>query len=156
MKGNSAFRRLTGFTLMELVVTVIVLMVIINFAIPNYRVASEQTRVDLAGSRLLMIYTAQRMYFVDNQTFATALSQLSAAKLLDVSLQNGSADSKFFYTIEAADATTFSAAAARSTTPTPQFFAGTLRINEKGVLSGDVHSSDSSIILTASKFALGL
>lgn len=142
---------------MELVVSVIVLMIIMNFAIPQYRVAMEQNRVDLAGSRLLMIYTAQRMYFVENQTFAPALSDLIGKKLLDPSLAPGAgADSKFFYAIDSADATAFSAKATRSSTPTPQVFSGFIAINQKGELSGTVQSADSSIILTASRYALGL
>ena len=139
----------SGFTLLELVVAVIVLMVIVNFAIPQYRVATEQNRVDLAGSRLLMIYTAQRMYFVDNQTFAPTLNDLVNAKLLDPQL---SSDSKYTYSITSASATGFTALATRA----PQFFSGDLTINEKGILGGNIHSTDSSIILTASKYALGL
>lgn len=142
-----------GFTLLELVITVLVLMVIVNFAVPQYRVAMEQNRVDLAGSRLLMIYTAQRMYFVDNQTFAPTLNDLVNAKLLDPVLAS---DSKFAYSITGASATAFTAVATRLSTPVPQFFSGDLTMNERGVLGGDVHSADSSIVLTASKYALGL
>jgi prepilin-type N-terminal cleavage/methylation domain-containing protein len=143
-----------GFTLLELVITVLVLMVIINFAVPQYRVAMEQNRVDLAGSRLLMIYTAQRMYFVDNQTFAPTLGDLINAKLLDPALSTG--ESKFAYSISGATASAFTATATRLSTPVPQFFSGDLTINERGVLGGNVHSADSSIVLTASKYALGL
>lgn len=153
MRTNASRRN--GFTLLELVVTVIVLMVIIRFAIPQYRVAIEQNRVDLAGSRLLMIYTAQRMYFVDNQTFAPAMGDLVHAKLLDAQLAGGG-DSKFGYGISGASPTGFTATATRLSTPTPQYFAGDLTIDEKGILGGNVHSVDSSIVLTASKYALGL
>ena len=153
----SPARRRNAFTLLELIVAVIVLMVIISFAIPQYRIAMEQNRVDLAGSRLLMVYTAQRMYFVDNQTFAPALTDLVNAKLIDSALApGGGSDSKFTYSIKSASATAFVAEAARASTPSPQYFSGTLSIDEKGALTGSVQNSDSSVVLTASTYALGL
>jgi Tfp pilus assembly protein PilE len=144
---------------MELLITVIILMIITRFAIPTYRVAVEQNRVDLAGSRLLMIYTAQRMYFVDKGEYARNIYQLTRdAKLLDRALEpGGTGDTKYQYTVTSPSPyNTFSASATRLTTPAPQSWTGSLTIDHNGTLGGSVTSTDGSKTLQASKYALGL
>lgn len=149
-----------GFTLLEIVVAVIVLMVLIRFAMPTYRVAVEQNRVDLAASRLLMIYTAQKMYFVDKAEYASDIYKLTNAKLLDKALEpGGGGDARYFYATTAdntANPKQFTATATRTTTPEPQYWEGTITINTSATIAGSIVSADASVTLTTSKYALGL
>lgn len=143
-----------GFTLAELMIVVIIMMVILQFAIPRYTTATEQARVDLAGSNLVALYTAQRLYFVDQGTFATTLTALIDSKLLDASFAPGKGlDSKYTYAIDSASATAFVGSATR----TAERWVGTLRIDQTGTLTGQIDDGlGNPPILTPSRFALGM
>lgn len=145
-----------GFSLLEIVVAVIVLMILIQYAVPSYRVAVEQNRVDLAASRLLMIYTAQKMYYVDKAEYATDIFKLTNAKLLDRALEpGGGGDAKYVYSTTADNAANpkqFLATAARQ----PEVWAGSITINTSATLAGMIENDTYTVTLTASKYALGL
>ena len=77
------------------------------FAVPSYRRAIEQSRIDIAGANLRAIWAAERLYWLQNQTYTTDIATLRKLGLLDRKLPtgNGSEDnywnSYFYYTIEA-------------------------------------------------------
>lgn len=149
-----ASRRTVGFTLLELAVAVIVLVAILSFAAPKYWEATEQARVDLAGRRLIMIYTAQRLYYADNQAFATNLASLVTANTLDANLPPGSGnDGEFSYTVTSPSALQFTATATRLA---DDYWSGAITLDHRGVFDGWVNNSDNSIKLTPPTTSNGL
>lgn len=143
-----------GFTLLELSVGVIMLVAILSYAAPKYWEATEQARVDMAGRRLIMIYTAQRLYYADNQAFATDLAALVNANTLDAYTPPGSGtDGEFGYTVTSPSALEFTATATRLADP---YWSGAITLNHKGEFDGWVNNSDSSIKLTPPATSNGL
>jgi len=147
--------RSRGFTFAELMVVVTIMMVLVGFGVPRYHQAVEQSRVDIAGANMVMIWTAQRMYWVSHsQAFATSLAQLTSVneKLLDPNCAPGSgSDDKYDYAITAGGAT-FTATATRKA---GDRWSGTLTIDQTGTLAGTI-SDGVSITLEPSRYALGL
>lgn len=78
--------RPSGFALMELMVVLVLMGVMVAFAIPSYRRAIEQSRADVAGANLRAIWAAQRIYWLNNQKYASTLKELQDLKLLDPEL----------------------------------------------------------------------
>jgi type II secretory pathway pseudopilin PulG len=147
-------RRSVGFTLLELAIGVIVMVIIFSYASPKYWEATEQARVDLAGRRLIMIYTAQRLYYADNQAFSTSLANLVTANTLDQYLPPGSgSDGEFSYTVTSGSALQFTATATRLA---DSYWSGSISLNERGEFTGWVNNSDSSIKLTPPTTSNGL
>ena len=72
-----------GFSLVELMVAVAIMGVLAAFAIPAYRRALEQSRVDMAGANLRAIWAAERLYWLENQSYTQDLGQLQTLGLLD-------------------------------------------------------------------------
>ena len=68
--------RLRGFTLTELMVTVMMIGIMAAITVPSYRQAIEQSRADVAGSTLRAIWAAERLYWLGNQTFTNDLGLL--------------------------------------------------------------------------------
>lgn len=131
-----ARRPVNGLTLIEVLVTVSILGVTLSYAVPRFHAAVEQTRVDLAGANLTVVWTAQRMYRLDNEVFAADLAALVAAGLLD---SGYSRDSYFSYAVAAATGDTLDVTATRVGSNT---WSGTLHINELGEVTGDVVSGE--------------
>ena len=154
--GRSARRQRRGFTLAEVMIVVVVSMMILSWAMPNYFQAVEQSRIDLVGANLLMIWTAQRMYFVNNATYASSTAALVTAGLLDSSFESGTtADGKYEYTIDSASASAFKATAERKS---GERWAGNLSIDQGGNLTGSISTGEDPnvIMLTPSLYAIGL
>ena len=142
--ADSRWRRMRpcAFTLVELTVVVAIIGAMAAFAVPSYRRAIEQSRIDIAGANLRAIWAAERLYWLQNQTYTTDIATLRELGLLDRKLPtgNGSEDDYwndyFYYTIEAGPDgidETFTAKANAST------FTGstsTLQIDETGELTG--------------------
>jgi len=143
---NSAIRRQSGFTLIELTVVVMVMGVLLAYAAPLFQKAFEQSRVDLAAANLESVWTAERLYWAQNRTFATSVGDLESSGLLDPSFLNSmsSPSAAFSYAIGAADATTFSAAATRVNSG---HWSGQLSITEQGTLSGQIDGTPSEVII---------
>ncbi len=75
-----------GFTLVELMVVMVVLGVLVSMGIPRFQQSLEQSRADVAGANLRAIWSAQRLYWLENRTYAPDLPTLLAANLIDPSL----------------------------------------------------------------------
>lgn len=143
-----------GFTLLELCVATIILVVLTTFALPQMRKLTEQERVDIAAQRLAALYTAQRIYFADNQAFAPSITDLVNAKLLDASLPPGTGqDTKFAYAITTATAIKFSATATRAP---DSYWSGTLTIQENGQITGEITNPDLTVRLGPPTVGIGL
>jgi len=141
--------RPSGFTLTELMVVVAIIGVLAAFAVPSYRRAIEQSRVDIAGTNLRAIWAAQRLYWLENQTYTTDLSLLKNMGVLDQTLLTAnSTDSSqywnhYFYYEVSAGTESFTAYAKVSTYTNS---ASTLVIDQSGTISGGVTPSGSTAI----------
>lgn len=60
---------LKAFTLIEILVTIIILIIIVTFALPNFRRAYLATQDKEAVSMLKLIQQAERIYFLENNIY---------------------------------------------------------------------------------------
>ena len=139
-------RQQKGFTLIELTVVMMVMGILLAYAAPLFQLAFEQSRVDLAAANLESLWTAERLYWAQNRTFATSVADLETAGLLDPSFINSMSSPRaaFAYSIATADATAFSATAQRQNSG---HWSGTLAINEQGALTGSVSGTQAEIVV---------
>jgi len=80
MKGN-------GFTLMELMLTVIVIAILVSLAVPNYISTVERTRAREAKATLESMRAAQLTYDAERRTFIQ-LTVANDSNWLAVGLEN--------------------------------------------------------------------
>jgi prepilin-type N-terminal cleavage/methylation domain-containing protein len=120
-----------GYTLVEMMIVLVVMGVMISFGIPKFSRALEQSRANVAGANLRAIWTAERIYWLDNRTYTTNLQVLSP-NLLDSSILS---DTSYSYQVQvpAADGTLFTATATRAAKAS---WSGTLTITQDGGLTG--------------------
>lgn len=119
-----------GYTLVEMMVVLVVMSVMISFGIPKFSRALEQSRANVAGANLRAIWTAERIYWLDNRTYTSTLSVLVSLNLLDPSIPS---DPYYTYVVSAADTATFTATATRAANSS---WSGTLQITQ-GVSNQD-------------------
>jgi prepilin-type N-terminal cleavage/methylation domain-containing protein len=133
-----------GFTMVEITVVMVIISIMFFMAIPQYRVAMEQAKVDFAATTLKSIWTAERLYWVQNQTFCADLSVLESSQMLESGFVNrvNSAGAPFNYTVIYADNNTFTAVAGS----TMQSLAGQFTINEQGIVAGEVAGAHDAVI----------
>lgn len=124
------FQQKTGFTLIEALIVVIILGVLASISLPLYQKTVEKSFGDEARVVLQTIYTAQKMYRLDSNTYNSSLDPAVSGSLVEQDyLEDPNAGSpKFSYSITAADATTFTAQATRS--------GNDLTIDETGQITG--------------------
>ncbi len=130
-----------GFTLLEIMLVLVIMGVLFSLAIPSFHLALEQSQADLAGANLRAIWTAERIYWLDNQIYSTDLNELQSLGLLDPSIV--SATDFYTYSIASADATTFMATATRAGSAR---WSGTFTLDQTGTVSGDVIAPGESAV----------
>ncbi len=118
---------------MEIMLVLAVMGVLISMSAPSFRRSMEQSRADIAGANLRAIWTAQRVYWLEYQTYADNLPSLQSAGLLDPTI--ASATDPYQYQIWSADTGSFTAKATRSGSVRRS---GAFTIDEEGVMSGTV------------------
>jgi prepilin-type N-terminal cleavage/methylation domain-containing protein len=129
-----------GFTLTELMVVVTIIGVLAAMSVPSFQRAMEQSRVDIAAANLRCIWAAERLYWLEFQTYTADLSVLQACKLLDPSLTGSS--NGFDYTV----ATATSGCSATATRSGSTYWSGSLSISTDGEVSGAVNASGQSSV----------
>ncbi len=134
MAINPKYGRTRGYTLVEMMIVLVVLGVMISFGIPQFSRALEQSRADVAGANLRAIWTAERIYWLDNRNYTSSLSVLVNLNLLDPSIPS---DTSYTYLVAEADAATFTATAQRAANVS---WSGTLTITQDGGLTGTLTS----------------
>jgi prepilin-type N-terminal cleavage/methylation domain-containing protein len=128
-----------GFTLVEMMVVVVVLGVLVSMGVPIFQQSLEQSRADVAGANLRAIWSAQRLYWLQNRTYSPDLNTLLSASLIDPSLTTASAP--YSYQVANSSASWFTATATRSGSST---WSGSYTIAADGTFSGSVQTSSQS------------
>jgi len=134
-----------GYSLVEAMVTLVIMGVLASFGIPKFHYSLEQSRASVAGASLRSIWSAQRLYWLENRTYAPDLSTLRAANLIDPSLATAAAPYTYQMTT-AGDGSSFTATATRSGTTS---WTGSFSIDSSGSLTGQVQSGEGTIAATS-------
>src|SRR5258708_25584757 len=83
-KKGVLMQRQSGFTLIELMVTVAIVAILAGIAIPSYTSYITRSKLLEATSNLLGMRTKLELYFQDNRTYAGACPPLTAPPLPSV------------------------------------------------------------------------
>ncbi|MFZ1935953.1 MAG: prepilin-type N-terminal cleavage/methylation domain-containing protein [Thermoguttaceae bacterium] len=81
---RAAVRR--GFTLTELMVVTTLIGVMAAMSVPSFQRAVTQSRTDIAAANLRAIWAAERLYWLENHSYAGTLSQQSPPGLIQLGL----------------------------------------------------------------------
>ncbi|HLA83988.1 MAG TPA: prepilin-type N-terminal cleavage/methylation domain-containing protein [Thermoguttaceae bacterium] len=142
MRSSRLYSSRRGMSLIEVTIVVIILGVLLASAAPSFRRSIEQSHADIAGANLRSIWTAERLYWLDNgHRFTDSLSELKSMGLVDPTIV--AAERPYEYDIATNDdGTTFTATATRSGSTT---WAGGFTIDQTGTFSGSVSGSGTTL-----------
>ena len=76
---SAADRRQSGFTLIEAMITLVILGILAAMVYPTYRDYVVRTHRDLAKSAMLQVLDRQEQFFIDNKTYANTVTALGFA-----------------------------------------------------------------------------
>jgi prepilin-type N-terminal cleavage/methylation domain-containing protein len=137
-----------GHTLIELLIVLLVVGILASMGIPRFTRSLEQSRVDIAAANLRAIWTAQRLYWLKHQTYASSLTSLVSDPGTSTQLVSDNPDGENFldpsvnspnatyvYAVTFASTTDFTATATR---PPSSSWTGTLSIASDGSVTGSV------------------
>ena len=74
-------QRQSGFTLIELMITIAIIAILAGIAIPSYTTYITRSKLQEATSNLLAMRTKMELYFQDNRSFVGACAPLTVAPL---------------------------------------------------------------------------
>jgi type II secretory pathway pseudopilin PulG len=138
---GARWRRPLGATLLELGIVVTLIGIMIAFIVPSFARVSEQNRVDAAAQYLRSIWSAERVYWLENRTFTDSLATLNSLGLIDPKLAGGD-DGFFLYDVGSVSADGFTLTATRNGSGV---WSGTLTITQDGEVTG--HVADGGTVL---------
>lgn len=122
---------LTGFTLLELIIVVIIIGVLAGVAIPQYLNAAEKARAAKARANLVTLAQAEKIYHAEQSAYTTFLTEL-ADKVEGIrGIDDSDSDWSYNFT---ATSTTFNITATRSSGANAL---KTITISDQGNFSGD-------------------
>ena len=135
-----------GFTLTEIVIAMTIMAILITMSTPIYSKAIEQARVDNAARELMTIWSAQRVYWLDNHSYAENIITLQNLDLISTSLplSEESVSKMYIYEIVSADSESFIASATRNQSSR---WSGQIEIDEFGIITGDISNSDGTVLV---------
>ena len=113
-----------GFTLAELLITIVIIAVLTAIALPQFQKTGDKANKDQAMAALRLIQTAEKMYFLKNGAYIYAWNATDLKNNLGLNLTF----KNYFYFVPSDEitATGFGAYAQNQTT------AYQIRINQKG------------------------
>jgi len=76
-------QRRRGFTLIEVLIVVIILGILATIAIPQFSNMVKRARLAEAWTNLAAIRTAQSVYYLDEDAYASAIGDLSDLQLMN-------------------------------------------------------------------------
>lgn len=143
---NLSRTRMQGFTLTEILIAVTIICILVTMSTPIYSKALEQARLDTAARELKTIWTAQRVYWLDNRSYAENLITLQNLDLISskLALSQESVSSFYVFEIGNADEEAFTAVARRNASSK---WSGQIQIDEFGVLDGSISASDGTVLV---------
>lgn len=123
-------------------VVLIVMGILITMAMPKFSRSLESAKADVAGANLRAIWTAERIYWLDNRGYTTSLDLLVNLNLLDPSITSTTSNPYYSYSVTGADTATFTATAQCAANAS---WSGTLTItqgvsNQDGNVTGTLTS----------------
>jgi type IV pilus assembly protein PilA len=137
-----------GHTLIELLIVLLVVGILVSMGIPRFTRSLEQSRVDIAAANLRAIWTAQRLYWLKHQTYASSLTSLISDPGNSTQLVSDNPDGENFLdpnvnpanaiyvcAVTFANAADFTATASRASSSS---WSGTLSITSDGSVTGSV------------------
>jgi prepilin-type N-terminal cleavage/methylation domain-containing protein len=148
-KEGFSLRRLhpqrAGFTIMELVIAMTIMVILVTMSAPMYGRAVEQARLDTAARNLRTIWAAQRIYWLEEHTFADSLAVLQEMDLVSQNVASSRMDSAapYVYEIDLADSSAFTASVTRSAS---RKWSGVLQIDEFGDITGHVSGPNGTLL----------
>jgi prepilin-type N-terminal cleavage/methylation domain-containing protein len=125
-----------GYSLVEMIVAVIVAGVLLSIGVPRFSQSLEQSRADVAGANLRAIWSAQRLYWLQNRTYAPDLNTLLSANLIDPSIPT--ATIPYTYSMAEVSDNWFTATATRGGSSS---WSGSFTIAADGTFTGAVQQS---------------
>lgn len=125
-----------GYSLVEIIVALVVFGVLVSMGVPRFQRSLEQSRADVAGASLRAIWSAQRLYWLQNRTYASDLSTLLGANLVDPYLVTAS--TPYTYSVTGSSSSGFTATATRTGSAS---WSGSLSIAADGSFSGSVQQA---------------
>jgi len=130
-------RRVAGFTLIELMIVLAIIVILAMVALPSYREHVLKSNRTLAEGVLLEVAGRQEQFFVNNNQYATLLTQLgySAATVgLNQERETGAAGSGIYnISFSSASTTAFTAQALPTGGQTDDAKCATLSLTNLGV-----------------------
>jgi type II secretory pathway pseudopilin PulG len=139
---SGAARR--GYTLVEAFVALVIMCVLISMGMPRFQISLEKARANVAGANLRSIWSAQRLYWLENRAYAPDLPTLQSANLIDPSLPAATAPYAYQMSVSS-DGSTFTATATRSGTTS---WAGSFTIAADGSFSGTIQQAGQGLTIS--------
>ena len=129
-------------SLVELAAVTIVIGILLTLVAPAFNTAREQHRLDASAQYLRSIWAAERIYWLENRTFADSLASLDSLGLLDPKIITGN-DGSYDYAISDAGAATFTVTATRSGSAV---WSGSITITQDGIVAGSLTGSSGKVL----------
>jgi type IV pilus assembly protein PilE len=133
-------RREGGFTIIEMMITVVILGILAAMVYPSYREYVVRTQRDIAKSAILQVMDRQEQYFSDNKSYAADATDLGfgaspfAIDRSGKSVDAGSGDRTYTIALTNVTATTFTVQATpQLRQATEDTDCGTLSVTHAGV-----------------------
>ncbi len=135
-------RPAAGFSLMEVMIVLTVMSVLIAMAAPSFQRALEQSRADVAGANLRALWSAERLYWLENHAYTSDLNQLQLLGLLDPTVVTAS--TVYVYAVTTADDNSFTATATRVGSTV---WSGNYIVDQTGATIGTIEADGKPSIL---------
>ncbi|MBU1367787.1 MAG: prepilin-type N-terminal cleavage/methylation domain-containing protein [Candidatus Omnitrophica bacterium] len=81
---------LTGFTLLELVVVVVIISILVSLAVPIYRKAVRKAKDRDAQGMLMLVQQAEKVYREETGSYVNCTSAFDCSNILRLNLPSGS------------------------------------------------------------------
>ena len=156
MTINPKYGGTRGHTLIELTVVMFIMALLASIGVPRFVHSLEQARVDMAATNLRAIWTAQRLYWLEHQTYAPDLNSLYTDPVDGenfLAIPDPVDPTQPYYvcalTADSATATDFQATATRSPSAS---WSGSLSIGSNGSVTGSITGPDGYVYYPTPNF----
>lgn len=90
--GVKGRRILSGFTLLELVVVVVIISILVSLAVPIYRKAVQKAKDRDAQAMLMLVQQAEKVFREETGSFINCADTFDCSNVLRLNLSSGSWD----------------------------------------------------------------